>query len=638
MTETPSGGPITAPGAPPWTPSGTPRPSFAPSVSPDATSFAHIVDDGGYPRAVQRRLDGLTLTTSRQVRLPVEGPVDRVLYSPDGRWLAVQTLPHAGARSQVWAVTNDPGDPTARRLDEAGTVSADLVGWDGPRVALTFEQTDGVGVAALADPATGELTVIDRRLDGRLLDSWAGTAVVRVGHRGDRSLRVLSNGHEVAVCADDPGATSDAAQIIDDHGHRWLPRAGRLMAPGPGGYVRVLVRSDYVAERMRLLLVTVCAGDYTYRVLAERSDADLDEFVASADGSTVALLWNVDGGRSELQLLELSDGSLHAPTPLPGSVAEELTISATGSLVAMTVQGPGQERSVELFAPRTGEWVAAERPVLDRDVEPPRSLTMAARDGFALHAWWYVSPIAQGPAPVFVDFHGGPEGQARPTYDLLTALLLACGWHVVRPNIRGSAGFGRATTHADDGPRRWAGITDALDVGSWLVACGIADPDRMVIGGRSYGGYLTLAVLAFHPGRYVAGVSTCGMSDFHTFYAQTEPWIARAAVTKYGDPSLDGDLLRALSPLARADAIEVPVLFVHGDRDSNVPPQESVQMAAALRDRGVPVEMILVPDEGHEFYKPENRAAVARATRDWLLATVADRDGPRRPAGNGRAT
>lgn len=598
------------------------RPSFAPSISPDGRAFAHIVDVGGYPRAVQRHLDGTRVTGTRDVRLPVDGPVDKVLYSPDGRWLACRTLPHAGNRSQVWAVTNDPDDPTAKRLDEDAGASADLVGWSGGLVALTIERTDGVGVAALVDPATGHRVELDRRPGGRLQDSWAGATLVRVGARGDRSLRVLRGEEEIVLFGDDPGSNSDPAVILDDRRPRWIPYLRRLVEPGPDGYVRALVRSDYGAERTRLLLATVVDGDYSYQVLAQRDDADLDEFAVSADTSTVALLWNVGGGTSELQLCRLADGSLAAPTPLPGPVAEELSISADGSLVAMTVQGPGREHSVELLATRAQEWVAVDRPPPDPDSVLPTSVTLAARDGTPLQAWWYASPVAGGAAPTLVDFHGGPEGQARPTYHDLYPLLLARGWHVVAPNIRGSAGFGRAYSHADDRERRWASLTDPVDVAHWLVDEGIAEPGRLVISGRSYGGYLTQAVLAFHAGTYAAGVSTCGMSDLCTFYEHTEPWIASAAVTKYGHPEADAEMLAELSPLGAVDTIDVPVLFVHGTQDTNVPPGESEQMAEALRSRGVPTELILVPEEGHQIYKPENRLSVARAVCDWLMRTV----------------
>ena len=90
---------------------------YGASMSPDATAFAHLVDDGGYPRAVQRFLRGWRASSSRDVELPVEGPVTRVIHSADGYWLACEVAPEGGTRSQIWVVTTDPDDRDARRID-----------------------------------------------------------------------------------------------------------------------------------------------------------------------------------------------------------------------------------------------------------------------------------------------------------------------------------------------------------------------------------------------------------------------------------------------------------------------------------------------------------------------------------------
>ncbi|HEY9264361.1 MAG TPA: S9 family peptidase, partial [Mycobacterium sp.] len=115
-------------------------------MSPDATAFAHLVDDGGYPRAVQRFLRGWRASSSRDVELPIEGPVTRVLHSADGYWLACQVAPEGGTRSQIWVVTTDPDDRDARRVDQwpsgvEGT--AELIGWDGTLVAAILTGEDG---------------------------------------------------------------------------------------------------------------------------------------------------------------------------------------------------------------------------------------------------------------------------------------------------------------------------------------------------------------------------------------------------------------------------------------------------------------------------------------------------------------
>ncbi len=321
------------------------RAIYGASLSPDATAFAHLVDDGGYPRAVQRFLRGWRASSSRDVELPVEGPVTRVIHSADGHWLACQVAPEGGTRSQIWVVTTDPDDRDAHRIDswdpggQEGT--AELIGWDGTQVAAILTGEDGVGSSCLINPADRKTIVLDRRSGGRLVDAWAGTSLVRVGPRGYRDLIMLHGLTEMALLPSDPGSTTDAGIILDDHNPRRL-RYGpedediRLYQPANNyglnstrGYVRALIRSDNGSEHARLLEVTTTADGVSYRVIAERPGYELDEFAVSDDLSTVALLWNINGC-SELQILEYADRTLSDPIPLPGPVASELSISAGG--------------------------------------------------------------------------------------------------------------------------------------------------------------------------------------------------------------------------------------------------------------------------------------------------------------------
>jgi dipeptidyl aminopeptidase/acylaminoacyl peptidase len=148
--------------------------------------------------------------------------------------------------------------------------------------------------------------------------------------------------------------------------------------------------------------------------------------------------------------------------------------------------------------------------------------------------------------------------------------------------------------------------------------------------GWSYGGFLTLAALTFHPDLFAAGISICGMSDLGTFYRNTEPWIADAAYPKYGHPVNDRELLERLSPLRRVDALSAPLLVVHGANDTNVPVGESEQIVDALRRAGRDVRYLLFDDDGHAITKRENRVALADAMSEWLVGAFGA-IGARRP-------
>src|SRR6185312_906315 len=180
----------------------------------------------------------------------------------------------------------------------------------------------------------------------------------------------------------------------------------------------------------------------------------------------------------------------------------------------------------------------------------------------------------EGPNRTVISFHGGPEGQERPGWSPVAQSLVAAGFTVFAPNVRGSGGFGRAFMCADDGPARESSFQDVPATVHTLVDAGIAAPGRVGAHGWSYGGYLTLVALTRWPELFAAGLTGAGMSDMRTFFAGTEPWMAAAPVTEYGAPVADRELRAELSPMTVLERLTSPVLFVHGDRDTNVPVAE----------------------------------------------------------------
>lgn len=591
-----SGPPDAAAGGP-----ATIRHTTSPHLCPDGSLLACVVTERtGYPRAVQRPLgpDGLERAgPERDVVLPVEGPVWRVAYSPDGRWLACEVAPDGGEREQIWLVTTDPEDQEARPLPaSSGDATERIVCWDGGLLAVTAFDSEGQAEGRLVDPETGDVTIVDRRMGGALVHAHDGAALFRVGARGHRELlRIVPDGRWWPLLPHDTGSTTNDGVVLDagEPG-----RAGRPM--------RMVVRSDHSAERMRLLEVRADESGTTSWPIVQRSDADLDRLEVSLDRRIAVLLWNVRGGLSEIEVLDLSGRrpEVIARPPLPEVVASAPTLTEEGGLLAVTVQSLDQPPRVVVYDVGRRRWIGGP-PV---QPEPaPELLRFTARDGLEMSGWLYRADADAGPGPTIVHLHGGPEGQSRPGYNDVARRMLDVGVNFFLPNVRGSTGSGRSFSHADDLYGRFAGIDDVEDALLHLVEEGVADPDRVVASGRSYGGYLVNATLVRHAGRWQGGVAACGMSDLQTFYRDTEPWVAAAAYPKYGNPLQERELLAEASPLKRYHKVSVPVLFVHGQHDSNVPVSESEQAADDLRGRGVPVDFLLFEDEGHEFVKLANR-------------------------------
>lgn len=635
--------------------------TYGPSVSPDGRAFAYIVDDGaGYPRAAQRVLSPEGVGELRWVTVPATGPVRKLVHSMDGEWLAVELAPSGGEHHQVWVVTTDPDDDRSHRIGSNrqetesdwsnratlgsrrsfGTVS--LVGWDTDWVLITATTPDGTAYSVRAHPGTGATEILDVRVGGALIDSWKGAALLRVGPRGYRDMLLLrrpdqredadleateSDEMEMStILPNDPGSVTDQGYILDQgFDHPSLVFVG----PPQDSYrdldsVQALVTSDFDAKFPRLLGVEVSRTGKRFRVLAQRAGAGLDEFAVSNDQSTVAMLWNVDG-RSELQILTLPDQTLHEPIPLPGDVASDLSISAAGTIVALTVSCPQRSPLVHLVHTPSSTVTPIRDDVITGS-GPSAALRaeyreFSARDGMPLSGWLYraTNPDPDsGPPPCLLYFHGGPEAQTRPDYQFLFGPLVDAGISVFAPNVRGSSGYGRLFSHADDRYGRYAGIDDAADCAAHVVSSQIADKDRLYVSGRSYGGYLTLAALTFHPEVFAAGIAIYGMSDLESFFRNTEPWIAVAAYTKYGHPESDRELLRDLSPIHRIDDITAPLLVVHGAHDTNVPVSESQQMVDELRARGGIAELLMFHDEGHEIVKRHNQQRLTEAVAQWI--------------------
>ncbi|WP_236832418.1 S9 family peptidase [Blastococcus sp. KM273128] len=589
--------------------------SWGPNMTPDARQVAFISDRSGTPQLWLQDvvLDGAQ-PPARHVPLS-DDPVVSVRWAADSRWLACEVATDGGVRTAVWVVRPDGSD--ARRVAGGPDEHAELGPWtrSGHRFVTTLPATvAGAPTRAyLADPSTGRLDplaegdlihVLDISLEERFI-------VLRDGGRGQEYVSVVDRLMDEDFSALPQGATGSTEVALirpapDDH----------------AGPVYVYLASDVGLPRRQLIGLPFGPNGWhgEPRTLAAREDAELEFIDADDAGRLLLLVWNV-AGRSELELLDTATGGRTPISGLPGLVAADPVLSRDGSGVVLGVQGPTRPRELWHLDTTTHAWtrVTSAPPLPRRRLVVPTLETFAGRDGLPLSGWLYRAPgRLNGPGPVVIHLHGGPEDQERPTFEPQHQALAAAGLSVFAPNIRGSSGFGREFVHADDLHGRYDAFADVLAAADHLVEAGIAEPGLLAVTGRSYGGYLTLASLAFSPGVFAAGVDVCGMSDLVTFYRDSEPWIAAAAVTKYGHPERDRALLDAISPLASAAAIDAPLLVVHGEHDTNVPVGEAQQIVAALRALGRPVAYLELPGEGHVFRQATSRKEMAAAITRFL--------------------
>lgn len=559
---------------------------------------------------------------------------------------------HDGSAVAVTVTDSAPaGQPFTPHPGANGASHPARAGWD-PRAVLLEPGAARPGRGAEAD---GDLTLSAEEPEARALSAYlvdpegmaapvllasergaanqrvcdlsrdGGLALVYRGPRGHREALVVRTGDRVVTCA---------LPVAD--GDPWIggfsPDAGTVWLRSDGGREHAALLAARLDPLGHLLDTTV---------VAERPDCGLELLALGRDGRSAVLAWNVRGV-SELEVTELTAArsprlSAGLASSRPASAGPARTVDLPHEVVTRIAPTPDPDITVVALSgsrrhpgvwwlphglPLLTPWSSRDEDALPAGLTPVRPMPMSprARDGLTLGGWYYRAPGRSPgePAPCVLHLHGGPEEQERPVLEPLYLELLGRGLDVFAPDVRGSSGHGRSFVDADLGTGRFDAINDVADCAAHVMVRGLADPRRMAVMGRSYGGYLVMASLVWHPDLFRTGVAVCGMSDFATFFAGTEPWIAQSAAHKYGHPDHDRELLRSLSPMSRIDALRAPVLAVHGEHDSNVPPGESEQFVRAARERGLEAELLLLRHEGHDFRRADNRRRFRRTAADWM--------------------
>ena len=585
----------------------------SPALSPDGSSLAVVSDRDGTPHVWL----SLLAQPGEPMRLDTgDDFVRAVTWSPDGEWLCLTTAPGGCEHTRILAVRPDGTDA---RVIAGGPAGMAWIGrWQpgGHIVGLSESSvTEPTNLNAYAvDVCTGRRRKLASGLAAVVCAfSHSGRyAVVRVGSRGARRLLLVDTrtGREVELLGAD-ATIADARFAPDDR--------------------MIYLHADAGWEFAALLALPSVAAGYpeAAEVVAARDEAELERFALDPTGRKFVAVWNVEG-HSELELVDLAGGSRRTLPAPPAEVVTGCGFAQDGKSLVLAVESSTEPPHVLRYPLPPAEPVRL-APALPPSWSPdtpvrPELHRWRARDGLALSGWLYRPAGVLGTVPTLVWLHGGPEAQERPTFNALYQTLLGHGVAVFAPNVRGSSGFGRKFMDADVRSRRFAAIDDVADVVRYLVDSGLADPAALGCAGRSYGGYLTLAAMVSHPTLFCVGVDVSGITDFEMFFAHTEPWIAAAAMSRYGDPRRDAKLLHDLSPIHRIGQLSAPLLVVHGSLDTNVPHGEAEQLVAALRDRGTPPRYVLLPNEGHEILSSANRMVFLQEVVYWLIKHLLELD------------
>lgn len=596
---------------------------------------------------------------------------DAARISPDGTTLAY-LAPSTNSKLAIWVKTIGKDDDRMIAADPSRPIYTYF--WQPDSKRILYEQDKNgnelfhIFQTTIATGATRDLTPFEGvRSDVDAVDmSIHDTILIRMNKR-DKSVfdeyRLDLRSGKATMVAQNPG---DYQSFIADRqlrvraAVRSLPNGSTelLVRDSASGAFRTLAvfspddgapRPQAFSHDGKLLYVITSAGANAARLLSYNvangstkviaSDPTYDVASALFDPVTNALIGvGYDRERNDLQFFD------------PTYAADYRRIRAirAGDVTLIGASRDGQ-RWVVLYnsddAPpwfylydrstKEGTLLFDTRPALEKyTLAKMRPLTYTARDGLVIHAYLTL-PIGLEPKnlPMVLLVHGGPWSREDWGFvgNSWTQWWANRGYVVLQPEYRGSTGYGKKFLNAGD--RQWAGTmhTDLLDAVAWAISQEYADPKRVAIMGGSYGGYATLAALAFSPAVFAAGVDVYGPSNLNTMLASFPPYWAttRAQFTRrMGDTET---FLNSQSPLFKVDQITAPLLIGQGAHDPRVNERESDQIVAALRKNGRPVEYIVFPDEGHGFDNPQNKLRFDAAAERFLAQYLGGRAEPASP-------
>jgi dipeptidyl aminopeptidase/acylaminoacyl peptidase len=593
----------------------------APWLSPDGTRIAYLAPHEGTLSVFVRTIGA---DDDRLVASDPNRPIRNAFWAPDGARVLYLQDAKGDENFHLFAADPDGGGEPVDLTPYEGTLvqiqSIDLHRLDAILIAMNRRDPQLFDVYRL-DPRTGE-TTLDTENPGAI-SAFADDAqmVVRAGviQHADASTEIV-----VRDAAGAPWRTLARFAAIDG-----TPDVAGYMPDGAA----LLVVTSVDANAARLVRFDIATGERAE--VAGDPEYDVAELVFSprTKAPVAVSIVRERVGWTVLDAAYAADFAALA-AQVPGDVGIASTDREDQVWLVSSLVDAGS-RSYWSYDRRTRKAakIFAMRPALDRyPLAAMTPIRYSARDGLTIHGYLTTPPNAEARGlPAVLLVHGGPWVRDGWGYNAYVQWLANRGYAVLQPNFRGSTGYGKA--HLNAGDHQWAGAmhTDLLDAKDWLVAQGIADPARVAIMGGSYGGYATLAALAFAPEAFACGVDIVGPSNLNTLLGSIPPYweTLRATFTqRMGDSE---EFLASQSPLFRAEEIRAPLLIGQGANDPRVKIAESDQIVAAMRRNGQPVTYVVFDDEGHGFARPQNNKRFNAAVEAFLARHLGGRAEPEGP-------
>lgn len=478
-------------------------------------------------------------------------------WSRDGSKLAFTSTRRNGRSNDIWLLEPDRGDDAELVMeaeDGSAWVAAD---WSADGQRLLLQQY---------------VSITDSRI--HLLDLGSGERTLLIGG--------------------------------DDNAASWSPIG--FDASGE----RVFLTTDAEGEYENLGVLTIETGDV--EVVTGHIEWNVEGAAQSRSRRTLAFTTN-ENGRSNAYLLDGNSLEIRAVPSFPSGIIGGLKFSPDEETLGCSVNAgtaPADVYTVSVQDPESEavRWTRSEVGGLDPDsFVAAEDIHFESFDGRMIPAYLYL-PRSEGPHPVIINIHGGPESQSRPGFSgVIQSWIAEVGAAVLDPNVRGSDGYGKSYLKLDNGKLREDSVRDIGALIDWIDTRPDLDSSRVMVYGGSYGGYMVLASLIHFGDRLKAGIDIVGISDFITFLENTQDYRRDLRRVEYGDerdPEMRA-FFEKISPLRNAGRIGTPLFVIQGQNDPRVPVTEAEQIVEEVRSNGRDVWYMNALNEGHGYARKENQ-------------------------------
>ena len=559
---------------------------------------------GGWPRQ-------LTISEQRQA-----SPA----WSPDGQWIAFQSDKDGNEQWDIFVVSPKNGDVV--NLTNSPEISEESPTWQphGRLLAITVRPKD----ASSAEIAT--LDVLTRRVRKLTTDTpkdhfnsdpvWSPDGK-QVAYR-----QVTANGKDSDVFV---------VEVATGHSTRLTPHTGEhlysLAAWSPDGK-KLLISSD-AANGFRNIALLDVASKQVQWLTKDKWDSLPGSF--TSDGRRLSWTTNLDGNRTVFvyDIATKHAQALPLKVGVNSLVGSDTAFSKDGKQLLYKHSGPDSPGDLWVYTfatahahQLTNSMVAGLR---GEDMVAPALVRYPSRDGkFQISAFVYmphnIIKNAQYPALVYV--HGGPSSHVDNSFDPFVQYIVNQGYVVIAPNYRGSTGFGREFEQADYFDMGGGDLQDVVSAAEFIKQNGYVNPKKLIVMGRSYGGYLTMMGVTKAPEVWAAGVAVVPFVNWFTEVQNEDPRLREVDYATMGDPEKNKALWEDRSPVNFIKQIKAPLLIIAGENDSRCPKTEAQQVADAIKKNGGTVQLKVYEDEGHVFARMENTLDSYRRISDFLKVQV----------------